>query len=234
MRIFVVRIFIFSILPLLLAAAVIVLDKTASSKERRLEAILILFLALGVAGSGIGNAFAHLFLSDVVARSIGWPIGSPFQLEVAFANLALGVLGLVAVDRRDGFREATVIAVTVFSVGATIVHIIDIAATGNLAPGNTLQNVLNLFRPALLILVLFLARRAQAAPDSETRTPALGLWRTAILQAAGPVTASVATAFGLGFALDRPILITTIGTAIAFAIVLVMLHRSPVHDLRGL
>ena len=32
--------------------------------------------------------------------------------------------------RRDGFREATVIAVTVFGVGATIVHVSDIIQTG--------------------------------------------------------------------------------------------------------
>jgi hypothetical protein len=47
----------------------------------------------------------------------------------------IGVLGLVAEGRRDGFHEATVIAVTIFGVGATIVHIMDITATRNLAPG---------------------------------------------------------------------------------------------------
>jgi hypothetical protein len=60
-----------------------------------------------------------------VARSIGWAAGNPVQLEVAFANLAAGVLGVVAMGRRDGFREATVIAVTVLGVGATIVHVTD-------------------------------------------------------------------------------------------------------------
>jgi len=44
-----------------------------------------------------------------------------------------------------------VIAVTVFGVGATIVHVSDIIQTGNLAPGNTIQNVGNLLKPALLI-----------------------------------------------------------------------------------
>src|SRR5215210_7591962 len=68
-----------------------------------------------------------------------------------FLLTAVGVLGIVAMGRRDGFREATVIAVTVFSLGATIVHAIDIIETGNLVPGNTLQNVSNLLRPVLLI-----------------------------------------------------------------------------------
>jgi hypothetical protein len=32
--------------------------------------------------AGIANFLAHFFLSDIVAESIGWKAGSPFQLEV--------------------------------------------------------------------------------------------------------------------------------------------------------
>lgn len=160
-----------------MAGTVILIDRTASTRERRLEVFLIFLFALGVAGSGIGGFFGHLFLSDQVAESIGWSIGSPFQLEMGFANLALGVLGIIAVSRRDGFREATVIAVAIIGVGATVVHIMDIIQTGNLAPGNTIQNVSNLLRPALLIGILVAARRAEAKPDSEVRTPEFDKWR---------------------------------------------------------
>ena len=233
MTVFALRIFIFFVLPLLFAGAAVVFDESVSSRERRLEVLLIFLLALGVAGSGIGNFGAHFFLSDMVAQSIGWPTGSPFQLEVAFANLAIGILGVVAVARRDGFREATVIALAIFGVGASIVHLMDIAATGNLAPGNTLQNVLNLARPALLIWSLVMARRAEARQDSEVRTPEFERWRTPILQASGPVAACVATAFGLGFAVDYPVPVTLAGALIGFAIVAVIVLRSPWHQLRG-
>ena len=145
------RIFIYSLLPLLMAVGHVALDKTSSSRERRLEIFLLYLFGVGVAGSGIGGFFGHFFLSETVAESIGWPTGNPFQYEVGFANLALGVLGIVAMGRRDGFREATVIAVTVFGLGATIVHVRDIIETGNLAPGNTIQNIGNLLKPALLI-----------------------------------------------------------------------------------
>lgn len=232
MTVFVLRIFIFSVLPLLLAGAVIVLDTSVSSRERKLEVLLIFLFALGVAGGGIGNFFAHFFLSDQVAETIGWPVRSPFQLEVAFANLALGILGLVAVGRRDGFREATVIAVTVFGVGATIVHFMDITATENLAPGNTLQNVLNLGKPALLIGILAMARRAEAAPGSEAGTAEFDRWRAPVAQAAGLATACVATAFGIAYAADRPILITLVGSLVGAAIVVVTLARSPWHHIR--
>jgi uncharacterized protein DUF6790 len=55
-------------------------------------------------------------------------------------------LALSPMGRRDGFREATVIAVTVFGVGASVVHVMDVIESGNLAPGNIVQNVSNLLR----------------------------------------------------------------------------------------
>lgn len=164
--------------------------------------------------------------SDIVAESIGWPAGSPFQLEVAFANLAIGLMGILAVSRRDGAREATVIAVTVFSLGATVVHLMDIAATGNLAPGNTLQNMINILRPALLITFLAASRRAERAPDSEAGTVLFDLWRQPRTTAAGIVTAIVATGFGIGFAIERPILGSALGIIVRAIVVYFIISRA--------
>lgn len=226
MTIFGLRIFLFTVLPLLFAGVQILLDKSTNSRDRRLEVVLIYLFALSVAGSGIGNFFAHFFLSDLVAESIGWPAGSPFQLEVAFANLAMGLMGILAVSRRDGAREATVIAVTVFSLGATVVHLMDIAATGNLAPGNTLQNVINIFRPALLIVFLSASRRAERVPDSEAGTVRFELWRQPRATAAGILTAVVATGFGLGFAIGQPIIGSALGIVVGGAIVYLSISRA--------
>ena len=113
MEVSLTRTFLFTVLPVLLGVGIILFDSSATGRLRRSEALLIPFFIVGVAGSGIGGFIAHLFISDEIADSIGWPTGSPFQLEVGFANLAIGILGAVAAGRRDGFREATVIAVTV-------------------------------------------------------------------------------------------------------------------------
>jgi hypothetical protein len=115
MDIVAVRVFTFSILPVIIAAAHLGLDRSSRPRERRLEIFLLYLFGVGVAGSGVGGFFGHFFISDSVAESIGWPTGNPFQLEVGFANLAVGILGIVAMGRRDGFREATVIAVTVLA-----------------------------------------------------------------------------------------------------------------------
>ena len=170
---------------------------------------MLYMLAVGVAGSGIGGFFAHAFLADEVADSIGWAAGSPFQLEVAFANLALGILGILAMNRRDGFRDATVIAVTIFAVGATIAHVTDIVDTGNLAAGNTVQNAANVLRPAVLIWLLLAIRRSE---------PALpGPWRDTAVIAAAQATAVVSVTFSLGYAVNQPAIGAAVGSLLAAA-----------------
>ena len=129
-----IRVFSFSVLPVIIAVGHLALDSSSRPRERRLELFLLYLFGVGVAGSGIGGFFGHVFISDPVAESIGWPTGNPFQLEVGMANLAVGILGIVAMGRRDGFREATVIAATVLGVGATLVHAMDVIESGNLAP----------------------------------------------------------------------------------------------------
>lgn len=227
----VLRIMLFSIVPLLLACLIIWIDRSVTSKERKLELLLLLLFAIGVAGNGIFSFFGHFFLSDIVAQSIGWPKGSPFQLEMAFANLSLGVLGMVSVSRRDGFREATVIAATILGVGATVVHIMDIVGTGNLAPGNTVQNVGNLAKPALLIWALRSLRKTEATTRLEAGTDEFGAWRVPLVQSSGPITMIIATAYGLGFAAGQPWMIALLGCAIATALLVIVLARSPRHKI---
>ena len=54
----------------------------------------------------------------------------------------------------------------------------------------------------------------------------LEAWRLPFLQAAGPVTALVSSAFGLGFALDQTVWVTLVGALVAFGIVFLLLRRS--------
>jgi hypothetical protein len=209
------RVFAFSVLPVLLAALHVRLDAGASDRLRRAEVYLVYLFMLGVAASGLSGFFSHVFTPDVVAESIDWPTGSPFQQEMGFANLALGVLGLVAAWRRDGFREATVIAVAILGVGATVVHVTDIIQEGNLAPGNSIQNVGNLLKPALLIAVLIVSRRSEPTATEISFDP----WRKRVAEGAGMITAVVGTGFAIGFWLGLTLPATLIAAALAAGLV---------------
>ena len=214
-ELFYVRIFAYSLLPLLLATGVMLFDRQARTPARRIEIFIIYLLAISVGANGLGGAFGHLFLSDLVAEGVGWPTGSPFQLEMGFANLLIGVLGLMAISRRDGFRTAAIIATTILGLGATAVHLWDIAVAGNLAPGNTIQNLGNLLDPVLLISLTWLANYT-TDPDAES--PAFMRWQMRQQPIAGMAAAGIGTGFGVGFAVGGLLMWTLIGTFIGVGI----------------
>lgn len=221
-----VRIAVFTVLPVVAASLHLAADRSVSTPLRRAEVFLLYLFSLSVGIAGVSGFFGHVFLSDEVAASIGWAAGSPFQLEMGFANLALGALGIVAVGRRDGFREATVLAVAVIGVGATIVHLADIAATGNLAPGNTIQNAGNLVDPLLLVVFLLASRRAEREAPDEAASAAFAAWRGPHIAAAWWLGASAATGFSVGYALESTLLGTLVGTAIGAAMAVLTLRRA--------
>ena len=221
-ELFLVRIFAYSLLPLLLAAGHILLDRQANSTARRIELILLYVFAISVGANGLSGAFGHLFLSDMVAEGVGWATGSPFQLEMGFANLAVGMLGLIAVGRRDGFRTATIILTTIIGLGATSVHIMDIAAHGNLAPGNTIQNIGNLLDPILLITLTWWSSRLAG---SDWNSAAFLGWQSRQQHIVGMAAAGIGTGFGVGYALGGLMLWTVGGALIGVAVGVAMGRR---------
>lgn len=101
-----------------------------------IEVVLLWQLVCGFGLFGIIGASGHILNADVIAESIGWPTGNPFQTEVGIANLAFGILGILCYFKRDGFWLATILGEFVFFVGAGILHIYQVYIYGNYAPNN--------------------------------------------------------------------------------------------------
>ena len=123
--------------------------------KRVVEIFLMSFLVISVGVGSIWAFVGHAFLSAKVAASIGWTQGSPFQLEVAFANLAIGVLGILCYWIRDNFWTATVISSSIFLLGAAYGHIINMIQYANYAPGNAGSVLyMDIIGPVILIALL--------------------------------------------------------------------------------
>jgi hypothetical protein len=119
--------------------------------ERRMLENGLLWL-VGV--QGFVFASGHLFFADRVADSIGWARGSPFQFEVGLANLALGVLGVFASGYDRDWWLATIVAFSVFYLGAGVGHVREAVTRRNFAPGNIgAALVFDVAAPALLIIL---------------------------------------------------------------------------------
>lgn len=109
----------------------------SKNRDSNLAVELLLMYSMGIAGfKGILSGFVmHIFFADQLAASIGWAPGSPFQTEVAFANLAIGVLGAATFWRRD-FWLPFIVASTIMGWGAGFTHLRDYLETGNSAANN--------------------------------------------------------------------------------------------------
>jgi hypothetical protein len=145
---------------------------------------------------------------------------------MGFANLALGVLAAIAVGRRDGFRAATVIGGAILSVGAFTVHMFDIVQHGNLAPGNTLININNLGRPALMIFLLWSLHRIEISQESEGMSQISALWQEPQAVLGGIVGAGVGIGLGIGMAVNQPLLGLVCGLVGGSALGWVMSRRT--------
>ncbi len=137
--------------------------RKARTRAEILEIILVHYY--GISGfSGLFTCYFHVFQGEIIANSIGWPAGNPFQTEVGITNLAIGVLGYMVFFRRD-FMLPYVIAASIFGIGAGMTHIADIMQHANFAPGNAGPVLyLDFIGPALRI-GLYLAYRAALLPQ---------------------------------------------------------------------
>ncbi|MGW3289174.1 DUF6790 family protein [Streptomyces sp. NPDC001002] len=129
-----------------------------------------------IAALGCGSLWmtiSFVTIPDTMATAIGFD-RTPFEFEIAFANLGLAVMGFRAASPSASARERITIGLGagMFLWGAVIGHLYQWFAQGDHAPGNT-GGVLvyDTLIPAVMII---LAWRSQRSPAVErTATPVL-------------------------------------------------------------
>ena len=94
------------------------------------------FMLLTIGLMGSEGFIMHAFFSEFTARLIGWHT-SPFQFEVAIANLSFSVLGILAFFKRSyPFSCATVLGFAIWLFGDGLGHVYQRLMLGNTAPFN--------------------------------------------------------------------------------------------------
>jgi hypothetical protein len=144
----------FLVIALVCACADIILFGTAIP-----ETILAWILLINIGFQGILAGFMHWYgpTADKTAEKIGWLPKSPFQKEVAAADAAIGVLGILSFFIRDNFLVATVIGASVMLIFMGIGHVLDTRKSGNVSPYNAGSVVyFDLLLPVAMIALLVL------------------------------------------------------------------------------
>ena len=152
------------------AVIYVLIKKNASGAEK--AGIFLLYLIVTSIGLQALFAFAgHAFEPDFIAEQIGWPTGSPFQFEIAIANLSYGILGLLCIWFRGKFWIATVTGNLIFLWGAAYGHFVQMAK-GNDSPYNSgiflyAGDIIIPFIIFLLMIYYFFSLKKEAAAGSS-------------------------------------------------------------------
>lgn len=127
-----------SALPALCYAAAVTLGFLEISQpfgSKALEPILQWMLSLGLGVPSLWAAFSHAVFGDRVARSIGWA-PSPFQKEIAGANLGIGLGAFAASLLGPEAAWAMTVMAAGFLWSAAAVHVTDMVKRRNFAINN--------------------------------------------------------------------------------------------------
>jgi hypothetical protein len=117
------------------------------------------FWFVGVGGFVLGSG--HILMADKVAESIGWPAGNPFQFEVGLASLSYGAIGVFATSHGPEWWLASIVAFSVFMLGAAAGHVREMVKRHNFSPGNAgVIFLYDIVVPIFLIVLYLLYRSA--------------------------------------------------------------------------
>lgn len=127
-------------------------------KEATIEIIAIYTIGLSGWFSMMSGLFGHIIFADEVARGIGWPLNSGFQMELGFASIGIGLVGFLSFWNRVYWLPFTIMKF-IFGWGAGFTHILHMVQNNNFSPSNTgLIVYWDFLFPIVLIVVYYLHR----------------------------------------------------------------------------
>ncbi|WP_029902810.1 DUF6790 family protein [Nocardia brasiliensis] len=161
--------------PLIAVVGAVVRTRHSTSRQATLETWQRWWAVAALGCGSLWMTVAFLTIPEQMATSIGFT-ATPFQFEIAFANLGLAVMGFRAASPSATARERITVGLGagMFLWGALIGHVYQWFAHGDHAPGNT-GGVLvcDLLFPAVLIALARYSQRL-AGPETTTRAVVLG------------------------------------------------------------
>lgn len=112
----------FVILPLLSASLQVFLVEENRKESMIVQRFLQHFLFIGVGVQGLATAYMQTFEPEGMSRFLGWE-SSGLLLELAKANFAFGVLGILTIWFRGSFWFATGLGYSIFLLSKFIGHL---------------------------------------------------------------------------------------------------------------
>jgi hypothetical protein len=138
----------------------VLLDRKPNRRtSRRVVELGLLWVLAGGGAWAIFGGFGHVGPNSTeIAEEIGYE-PSFFQWEVGFADIAIGVLGLMCIWLRGSFMTAAVVALVILFGGDAIGHIMQWVAHDNTDPDNIWALPSDVLQSVLAAVLLVAYRR---------------------------------------------------------------------------
>ncbi|MBV8344926.1 MAG: hypothetical protein JO190_08060 [Candidatus Eremiobacteraeota bacterium] len=153
-----------SFIPLFAIAVVMTIVKLRRFKleHRPVNAAYVFWGEVLFYNVGIGFVLVgifHAYFPQIAAPSIGWT-PSPFEYELGWIEIALGLVAIMALWRGYEFRLAATIVFAIFALAAAAGHIQQIQCCHNYAPGNAGLTLWfgDIFVPVVIVVAAALCR----------------------------------------------------------------------------
>lgn len=129
----------FLLLAALLIAATVHVARLESRTRERAGEILLLWVLIGYCGLPmIGVSAFALLRPESVASMLGFPAGNPFQTFFGWSYLGMSLIATLSFRYRGPYLIGPAIAWSVFFAGATLTHLGEARASGDLTFGYAL------------------------------------------------------------------------------------------------
>lgn len=133
-----------SLLPFIVLIIIVVLARVFKKNKDYKTVLRNSFVSNYIVFAGLFYFFGHIFAADRVAKSIGWQPNSPFQKEVAVANLSFAIAAYYASTMTSdvGAQRTVICAYLVWMIGTLLVHAYDLVKNKNKAWNNAIATPL--------------------------------------------------------------------------------------------
>jgi len=99
------------------------------------QRVLLAFL-IASGASMIFGGISHIFVPNIVAKNIGWPVCPQFQFEIGIANILVGILLILTYKFDNDWILAAIVASTIWGWGNALGHVISYKKDKNKSSGN--------------------------------------------------------------------------------------------------
>lgn len=152
--------FILTNLPAFLCLAAIVVPTLVQRDRSWPQRYLAWILLLAVGVDGVWAGLFHVFFPNIASAQIGWQ-PSPYEFEVGVADMAYGIIAIIAFWRSLPFQQAIASFAVLYYVGVSIGHFVQAFSAGDTAPDNFgLLLILTIARALVLVVLLWLTGRS--------------------------------------------------------------------------